>query len=79
MDMSSNLHAVRLHVEQGKRESANLGTQHLQKASLTTLEFSLPQIADRVCRTGDREGLMQRVSKFNNFLDRAATELEGRV
>ncbi|PKS09854.1 hypothetical protein jhhlp_004477 [Lomentospora prolificans] len=50
MDMSSNLHAVRLHVEQGKRESANLGTQHLQKASLTTLEFSLPQIADRIAQ-----------------------------
>lgn len=79
LDMSSDFHAVRLSVEKGRGEPAALNSQQLQKAGLISLELSLPHIADQVCRTGDGGGLMRKVSQFNTFLERAATELERRV
>jgi hypothetical protein len=76
MDMSSGLHAVRQAVEQGRRENENLISNEALKANLAMLELTIPDLADQVCATSDQGGLMQRVVRFNSFLERAATELE---
>lgn len=79
MDMSSDFHLICSSAEQGKREvRQDIGLQYLQKPNLSTLGLEIHRIGDRVCRVGDRDGLMHRVAGFNRFLERAAIELEGR-
>lgn len=78
MEMSSNLHAIRQAVEQGKREDENLNPSEVLKANLAMLEVDVPDLAGKVCRTSEQGGLMAQVLRFNGFLERAAGELERR-
>lgn len=76
--MSSNLHAIRQAVEQGKAEDEKLNPSEVLKANMAMLEVNVPDLASKVCRTSDQGGLMQQVLRFNGFLERAAVELERR-